>query len=280
LFLRLQHNDVLIAVGDRSAEQGNAVGTSLQALQYGSVVHYLHTMHIAVLAIDHTQSTFLCEVLGHAGHQCHAFSSDMELLAQLRHEDYDLLTIEPPPAHATDAFVAAIRTGAARDIPVMLLASRGEEDAIAAALNAGMIDYLVKPVRRGELAMRVRVLLRRAYPDRERAETIMFRQYAFDTQDGHVTIAGRPVELTRKEFDLALLFFSNLERPLSRAYIQEKVWGQDMDVPTRTMDTHVSRVRNKLALRPENGFRLVPVYSYGYRLEQIADRTDQTGVSL
>jgi DNA-binding response OmpR family regulator len=228
-------------------------------------------MRIAVLAIDRNQSTLLCEVLSRVGHHCHAFSSDAELLAQLRREDYDLLTIDPPPGHAADTLVAAIRASATRDLPVLLLANRAEEDAVAAALNADMVDYLVKPIRRGELSMRVRVLLRRAYPDQERAETIVFRQYAFETQDGHATIAGRSVELTRKEFDLALLFFNNLGRPLSRAYILERVWGHDMEVPTRTMDTHVSRVRNKLALRPENGFRLVPVYSYGYRLEQIAD---------
>jgi DNA-binding response OmpR family regulator len=228
-------------------------------------------MRIAVLAIDRDQSSLLCDVLSHAGHRCHAFSNDKDLLAQLRREDYDLLTMEPPPGHAADTFVAAIRAGAARDMPILLLASRAEEDAIVAALNAGMVDYLVKPVRRGDLAMRVRVLLKRAYPEHERAEAIAFRQYAFETHAVRVTINGRPVELTRKEFDLALLFFSNLGRPLSRAYILEAVWGHDMDVPTRTMDTHVSRVRNKLALRPENGFRLVPVYSYGYRLEQIAD---------
>jgi DNA-binding response OmpR family regulator len=228
-------------------------------------------MRIAFLAIDRNQSTLLCEMLNRVGHHCHAFSSDTELLAQLCHEDYDLLIIDPPSGHAADTLVAAIRAGAARDLPVLLLTSRAEEDAVAAALNVDMVDYLVKPVRRGELAMRVRVLLRRAYPGQEQAETIVFRQYAFEAKDGRVTIAGRPVELTRKEFDLALLFFSNLGRPLSRAYILERVWGHDMDVPTRTMDTHVSRVRNKLALRPENGFRLAPVYSYGYRLEQIAD---------
>jgi DNA-binding response OmpR family regulator len=227
-------------------------------------------MRIAVLAIDRSQSNLVCEVLGHAGHRCHVFSNDTELLAQLRREDYDLLALELPLGHLADAFVTAIHAGAARDMPILLLTNRAEEDAVAAALTAGMVDYLVKPVRRGDLAMRVRVLLKRAYPECERAEAITFRQYAFAPHTGHATINGRQVELTRKEFDLALLFFNNLGRPLSRAYILEAVWGHDMDVPTRTMDTHVSRIRNKLALRPENGFRLVPVYSYGYRLEQIA----------
>ena len=83
---------------------------------------------------------------------------------------------------------------------------------------------------------------------------------------------GEPIDVTHKEFDLALLFFRNIGRPLSRAYILEAVWCATMAVPSRTMDTHVSRVRNKLQLRPENGFRLVPVYSYGYRLEQMGWR--------
>jgi len=77
------------------------------------------------------------------------------------------------------------------------------------------------------------------------------------------------LDVTHKEFALALLFFRNMGRPLSRAYIHEAVWQRDTALPSRTMDTHVSRVRNKLQLKPEHGYRLVPVYSYGYRLEKL-----------
>jgi DNA-binding response OmpR family regulator len=79
-----------------------------------------------------------------------------------------------------------------------------------------------------------------------------------------------PVDMTHKEFSLALLLFNNLGRPLSRAYILESVWSRDIEIPTRTIDTHISRVRSKLALVPANGYRLAPVYSYGYRLEQVS----------
>ena len=83
--------------------------------------------------------------------------------------------------------------------------------------------------------------------------------------------------MTHKEFDLALLLFRNLGKPLSRLHIQESVWGHETDLPSRTMDTHVSRVRSKLSLRPELGFRLDPVYGFGYKLETIDSCSHPSG---
>ena len=70
--------------------------------------------------------------------------------------------------------------------------------------------------------------------------------------------------------DLPVLF-RNIGRLLSRGHMLEAVWGRTANLATRTVDTHVSRVRSKLNLRPESGFRLVPTYNYGYRLEQLDD---------
>jgi DNA-binding response OmpR family regulator len=128
---------------------------------------------------------------------------------------------------------------------------------------------VVKPVRRAELVARVQAQLRRAFPSQNGAEQLQFGQYVFETRPGRLLMDGQVLDVTHKEFYLALLFFRNIGRPLSRAYIHESVWIRETEVPSRTMDTHVSRVRNKLQLKPENGFRLVPVYSYGYRLEKL-----------
>ena len=73
---------------------------------------------------------------------------------------------------------------------------------------------------------------------------------------GRLLMDGSVIDVTHKEFYLALLFFRNIGRPLSRAYIHEAVWIRETAVPSRTMDTHVSRVRNKLQLQP--GKRLPP----------------------
>ena len=78
---------------------------------------------------------------------------------------------------------------------------------------------------------------------------------------------GEPVELTRREFDVAVLFCRNLGKVLSRAHILEAVWGRGDSTTTRTVDTHVSRLRAALGLSSASGLRLTPVYGYGYRLE-------------
>jgi DNA-binding response OmpR family regulator len=75
------------------------------------------------------------------------------------------------------------------------------------------------------------------------------------------------------------MLFRNAGRPLSRSHIREVVWGRDIEIPSRTMDTHISRIRSKLELRPEHGFRLVPVYSYGYRLDPMGQEELETPAS-
>jgi DNA-binding response OmpR family regulator len=227
-------------------------------------------MRIAVLDNDRSQTELICQVLSAAGHTCQQFSSSKEMMSQVRRDSVDMLVIHWQLADASSADVVRwVREHLSPTLPVLFITSRSSEDDIVAGLAAGADDYMIKPIRRGELVARVQALLRRAYPTQNMVEQIQFGSYVFQARTGRVTIKGKPVDVTQKEFDLALLFFRNMGRPLSRAYILEAVWSRDVQIPSRTMDTHVSRVRSKLQLRPENGFRLVPVYSYGYRLEQL-----------
>lgn len=224
-------------------------------------------MRIAILGSDPDQARLVCQVLSASGHTCQWSASGKDFLERMQQESIDLLVIDHQLPDLSSPEV--IRAARGR-LPVLFVVGGIAEDEIVTALAAGASDYLVKPLRRGELSLRVRALLRRVYPEQQPAATIQFGHYAFESVSGRLTVDGEPVDVTRKEFDLALLFFRNLGRPLSRAYIQENIWSQDADLPSRTMDTHVSRVRNKLGLRPENGFKLAPIYSYGYRLEQLA----------
>lgn len=227
-------------------------------------------MKIAVLEQDRPQADLICQVLSAAGHSCHSYDSAKDLLGQLRKDSADMLVMDwnVPDMDGAEVLRRA-KEKLATAAPTMFLVGNNAEDDIIAGVTAGADDYLVKPLRRGELVARVSALLRRAYPSQNSAEQLQFGPYTFETRPGRLLKDGSVIDVTQKEFSLALLFFRNIGRPLSRAYIHESVWVRENDVPSRTMDTHVSRVRNKLHLRPENGFRLVPVYSYGYRLEKL-----------
>jgi DNA-binding response OmpR family regulator len=93
--------------------------------------------------------------------------------------------------------------------------------------------------------------------------------YEIDPERRSVSIDGRLIALTQKEFDLAVYLFQNVGRLLSRIKLLEEVWGVEADLDTRTVDTHVSRVRRKLLLDESTGWKLLPVYGFGYRLDQI-----------
>ena len=228
-------------------------------------------MKIAILDVDPSRSEQISLVLTAAGHECHVFDSGKDLLAQLRKDSYDMLIFDwqVPDLSGTEVMRRA-KNKMPVNSPTMFLTNNSGEDDIVAGLAAGADDYMIKPMRRIELVTRVQALLRRAYPAQNGVEQLQFGQYLFETRPGRLLMDGKVVDVTHKEFFLALLFFRNIGRPLSRAYIHEAVWIREATVPSRTMDTHVSRVRNKLQLRPESGYRLVPVYSYGYRLEKLA----------
>jgi DNA-binding response OmpR family regulator len=230
-------------------------------------------MRIAALDDDPAQLEAVERALTGAGHRCQTFALARTLMAALRRDTFDLLILDwnLPDISGVDTIewvIANLETPP----PMLLLTSRSSEADVVEGLNAGADDYVAKPVRPTVLLARVNALLRRAYPAKpaERVET--FGDYAFDTTAETVAIGGAAgPALTSKEFSLALLLFRNTHRALSRGHILEAVWGRNPDLPTRTLDMHISRIRSKLSLRPETGFRLAPVYSYGYRLERLED---------
>jgi DNA-binding response OmpR family regulator len=227
-------------------------------------------MEIAVLSDDALQTATILEVLQAAGHVCHAYKDGQELLAWLRRETAHMVILDWRVADASAAEVgASMRQKSPVRIPLLCITDCAGGADIDAALALGVDDYLIKPLRRGELLTRVQAQLRRAWPHQPAAPWISFDDYAFEVQGGQLTNRGATISVTRKEFALALLLFQNLGQPLSRATILDTVWPDKAEVPTRSMDTHISRVRSKLGLRPEHGFRLAPVYSYGYLLERI-----------
>ncbi len=226
-------------------------------------------MRIAILEDDPDQLTLIKRWVGEDGHDVHAFTDGRETMKQAGRESFDLFILDWQVPDVSGADVLKwLRANVSKSVPVLFVTVRDSEQDIVFALEQGADDYMVKPVRRQELIARLRALLRRAYP-REEQKQLSFPPFEIDIQRGEVRKDGAKVDLTPKEFELTVTLFRNLGRLMSRGHLQETVWGRSGDLATRTVDTHVSQVRKKLDLRPESGYRVVPIYNYGYRLERL-----------
>ena len=226
-------------------------------------------MRIAALDDEPSQLELIKHTMEGIGHECHIYTEGKSLLRDLRQQTFDLLILDwSLPDVSGPTVVKWIRQDLASRLPILFVTNRREEADMVEGLTAGADDFMVKPIRVGELEARVRALLRRAYPRQHEAE-VSFGPYHFMLHSRVLLVNGAPVELKHREYELALFLFQNLGRLLSREHLREAVWGLGPDAPSRSLDTHISRLRTKLDLRPANGFLLSAIYGLGYRLEAI-----------
>jgi DNA-binding response OmpR family regulator len=226
-------------------------------------------MRIAVVDDDGDVVAFVGAALIEVGYHCEGFATAAALLAALRRDTFDLLLLDwNLPDRPGIEILRTVRATMSPAIGVIMLTSRADKLDITAALGSGADDYVVKPESAAVIAAHVAAVLRRTAPTPQPVRTVRFGDHAFDRLTASVAVAGIDIALSAKEFQLALTFFENLHRPMSRGYLLESVWQSDATLPTRTLDMHVSRIRTKLKLVPENGFRIVAISGYGYRLEQ------------
>ena len=224
-------------------------------------------MRIAALDDDILQLDLLSQAVQSSGHTCHTFTKGAALQQMMRRESFDLLIVDwqLPDIEGTEV-VKWVRANVSRELPIVIVTHRSEESDVVEGLASGADDFMVKPVRIGELRARVAALLRRAYPP-STDPVINFGPYRFNTALNTLELDGKPIEVTHREFALALTMFQNRGRLMSRDHLREAVWGQNSEVQSRSLDTHVSRLRTLLNLRPGQPYSISAVYGYGYRLD-------------
>jgi len=148
-------------------------------------------------------------------------------------------------------------------IPIIMLTARADESERIVGLEIGADDYLAKPFSPGELVARVRALFRRSQRGPAPTQAITYGPITVDTERHVVTVHGRDVVLTAKEFLLLAYLLQHRGRVLSRDVLLTDVWGYRYTGGTRTVDVHVRRLREKLPLLVE---ALVTVKQFGYKL--------------
>ncbi len=228
-------------------------------------------MRVALLEDDKEQSAVVVRWLEKAGHTCAVFADGKSFMRNLSRESYDLLMLDwGIPDVPGDQVLEWIRKNVQAPVPIMFITARSDEKDIVSALERGADDYLVKPVRQMEMLARLHALERRARNEFIAKEIIELEPFVIKLGERKLYREGVEIDLTHKEFDLAVFLFRHIGQLLSRGHILESVWGRNPDINTRTVDTHISRIRAKLALSNESPLRLSSVYFYGYRLERAA----------
>ncbi len=233
-------------------------------------------MRIAILEDEPQLARQLLDILRARQFECEHFGTGQSFSHAVSHASFDLLIMDwqLPDSDGVEV-LAQLRATLAWPVPVLFLTQRDAEEDIIRALQAGADDYMVKPARAGELLARIDALLRRHAHAAPGTDLRHHGPFTIDARQQTMTLNGAPLTLTDKDFELASFLFENKGRLLSRKVLLERVWGVTSDLNTRTVDTHMSRLRRKLGISPENGFRIRTVYQHGYRLEDAAAAEDQ-----
>jgi two-component system response regulator RegX3 len=228
-------------------------------------------MRIAVLENDVLDARLLEEWLQSAGHASRVFASGSEFSREHNRARYDLVIIGSTGADIGGTEITiALREQQEVPVPIIRLLRRARECDVVAALKAGADDCMIQPARQFELLARVDALVRRTQNSYTALEDwLEFGALRVDVKNRLILRDGVRLALTPKTYDLALILLTHTGKLLSRTFLMEHVWGHGKNASTRTLDTHVSRLRAMLGLTPEHGWLLQSVYQHGYRLERI-----------
>lgn len=224
-------------------------------------------MNFAVIEDSRSQAEVLKALLKSEGHQVEVFADGGSCLEAIKTRSFDFFVIDwNLPDIGGDEVLKRIREHCGWDVPVVFCTGRTDEEAASDILRLGADDYIPKPIRYMEFMARIHALLRRRKP---RVSILNFGGIEIDLEGRRIRLAGVDVDLTQREFELAVILLQNIGRVLSRDELLTSVWSRDAGVDTRTVDTHASRLRKKLGLAGESGLMLSSVYGQGYRLDTV-----------
>ncbi|MGB5276339.1 MAG: response regulator transcription factor [Gammaproteobacteria bacterium] len=240
-------------------------------------------MRIGLLEDDSSQIELISLWAKESGDQLRSYTTGKSFREALHNENFDLLVLDwhLPDTTGIDE-LDWLRVDKGSRIPVIFITSRDSEESVIEALDHGADDYMVKPVKKGITLARIKALQRRNRiaevagdrkaddtPSENVAEVEVYEPFEINQHSRTIAIDGEAVKLTNKEFELAAHLFRNAGCLVSREFLMESIWGTRADLNTRTVDTHISRIRSKLGINPSIGWQLSSIYQRGYRLSRV-----------
>jgi phosphate regulon transcriptional regulator PhoB len=202
------------------------------------------------------------------GYRCRTAASGGEALARVRSSAPDLIVLDLmlPGMDGLEVCRRLRGDPATAAVPIIMLTAKADEVDRVVGLEMGADDYLAKPFSTKELVARVRAVLRRARPGEAPSRPLAVGAVSLDPARHAVTVAGKTVELTPKEFDLLHALLTAAGRVLTREFLLNRVWGYARadEIESRTVDVHIRRLRAKLGAEER---RIATIKGVGYRFE-------------
>ena len=246
---------------------------------------------IAVIEDDEPLGRRLCDIVTHEGWKGRWFRRAEAFIEAHPRQRFDaaLVDLRLPGMSGLDLLDTLYNKPLPSPVVFMLTGDDGDTT-MAEAFARGAHDFLLKPIRARELVARLAAALRRHKPLVAQGpehgsgysngngqafsleqQTLTVGSVRLESKTQRAFLDGREVRLTSREWALAFFLFQDMNQDLQRSLLQEQVFRLNPRVQTRTVDTHLSRLKAKLRLHPEMGFQLRSIYGAGYRLERLAD---------
>ena len=153
------------------------------------------------------------------------------------------------------------------NVPIIMITARGEDFEKIMGLEIGADDYIVKPFSPGEIMARIKAILRRIQPKTENLQIFSYDNLQINLADYTVSIDNKVLSLTKKEIEILWTLATKKDRVFSRDMLLNKLWGYDYIGDSRTVDSHIKRLRAKLEKYPHDKWEIKTIWGVGYKFE-------------
>ena len=225
-------------------------------------------MATILIADDNPQiASVLEEYLKKEGHTPMVAADGETALAMFQRNKPDavLLDVMMPKL---DGFAVCREIRKASTVPIIMITARGEDFERIMGLDIGADDYIVKPFSPGEVMARLRAVLRRmGQSNASPRQSLTVRNLTVDLDDYTATVNGEPVALTKKELEILWTLVSHPSKVFSRDNLLESLWGYEYFGDSRTVDSHIKRLRSKLEAHGSAGWEIKTIWGVGYKFE-------------
>ena len=229
-------------------------------------------MPTLLIADDNKQITSILEEYAKKeGYTTRVAHDGQEAMNLFRISDPDIVLLDVMMPKM-DGFEVCREIRKTSTVPVIMVTARGEDFEKIMGLDIGADDYIVKPFSPGELMARVRAILRRlSVSDNPQQDVFQFDNLFISLTDYLVSINEHPVSLTKREIELLWTLATNKNKVFSRQNLLNSIWGYDYYGDTRTVDSHIKRLRSKLDKYPHESWDIKTIWGVGYKFERISN---------